>query len=313
MRKPIFLFLGLTVFFAARPDALFAASKIKIVATTSTFASIAKDIAGDKAEIYFIASPNRDIHFISPTPRDMMKLKNADVFIHAGLDLEAWRGPLLDAVGRLDLMWPTGERQIDLSKGISLLEIPGSLSRAQGDIHAYGNPHYWLDPLNGKIIAQNIADGLTRLYPQDADFFRKNLQEFDHKMDAKLKEWQGQLAPYKGAGVVPYHNSWPYFIERFGLVTLGYLEPKPGIPPTPKHMEELIQRMKEKGGKVLIKEVFHENRTPKKIAKETGAAIATLATEAGETKGDYFSLFDEDIHQLADALSKASSGNSKVS
>ena len=301
--KKIALFL-IAGFFLSQPRPLFAADKIKIVTTTSTFASIAKSITGEKAEIYAIASPNRDIHFISPTPRDIMKLKKADVFVHAGLDLEAWRVPLLDAVGRLDLMGLHGERQMDLSKGISLLEIPSSLSRAQGDIHAFGNPHYWLNPLNGKIMAQNIVDGLAGLYPQDAELFKKNLQEFNVKMDAKLKEWQEQLAPFQGAPVVVYHNSWPYFIERFGLLTLGYVEPKPGIPPSPRHIQDLIRRMKEKGCKVIIKEIFHESRAPKKIAKETGTVVVTLATEAGETQGDYFALFDEDIRQLVEALSK---------
>lgn len=304
MKKQIWAALVLTALLSGNEN-LFAAGKIKIAATTSTYASIAREITGDKAEIYSIASPHRDIHFVSPTPKDVMKVKNCDVFIHAGLDLEVWRGPLLDAVGRLDLMWPAGERQIDLSRGIALLEIPASLSRAQGDIHVHGNPHYWLDPVNGKGIAKNIADGLAGLYPQDADYFKKNLQAFDDKMDSKLKEWQDRLAPYKGRGVVVYHNSWPYFMQRFGLVTVGYLEFKPGIPPTPRHIEELIRTMKSKGVKILIKEEFYENRTPKKVAKETGAVIAVLETETEEAKGDYFSLFEGNIHRLAGALSEA--------
>ena len=304
MKKKILMALVLTAFLSGNGK-VFAADKIKVVATTSTFASIAREIAGDRADIYSIASPHRDIHFFSPTPKDVMKVKGCDVFIHAGLDLEIWRGPLLDAAGKIHLMWPAGERQIDLSRGISLLEIPTGLSRAEGDIHAYGNPHYWLDPVNGKGIARNITDGLVKLYPQDADYFKKNLQAFDDKMDSKLQEWQARLAPYKGGNVVVYHNSWPYFTERFGLVTTGYLESKPGIPPTPRHIEELVRTMKSKGTKVIIKEAFYENRTPKKIAKETGAAIAALATETEEGQGDYFSLFDENTLRLADAFSKA--------
>jgi len=283
---------------------VWAAGKIKVATTTSTFASLVKEIAKDKADVYFIASPNRDIHFISPTPKDVMKVKACDVFVHAGLDLEAWRVPLLDAVGRLDLMGPVGERQLDMSKGISLLEVPTSLSRAQGDIHAFGNPHYWLDPVNGKIIAENIAEGLSRIYPQDADFFQKNLQDFERRMDEKMKDWENWVSPYKGAGVVTYHNSWPYFTERFGLVTLTHVEPKPGIPPTPKHLQEIVQIMNEKKGKVIIKEVFHEGRAPQKIAKETGATVVTLATETGEVKGDYAALFDENIHRLVEAFQK---------
>ncbi len=283
-----------------------AEGKIKIVTTTSTFASIAQDIAQDKAEVYFIASPSRDIHFINPTPKDILKLKKADVFIHAGLDLEAWRIPLLDAVGRIDLMPPSGRKAIDLSKEIPLKEMPTSLSRIQGDIHAFGNPHYWLGPSNAKIIAANISEGLSRLYPEDANFFKKNAGEFSRKLDEKIKEWQTELAPYKGEGVVPYHNSWPYFMEEFGLETVGFLEPKAGIPPTPRHIEEIIQTMKEKKAKILVKEVFHEKRTPAKIAKATGATVVTLATEVGEIKdGNYMGLIDENVHQLVGAFKKA--------
>ncbi len=301
--KTLSVFLLCSLSLLLNNSILWAGEKLRIVATTSTFASIAKDIAGDKADIYFIASPNRDIHYISPTPKDVVKLKNADVFIHAGLDLEAWRAPLLDAVGRTDLMWPAGKRQIDLSQGISLVEIPTSLSRAQGDIHAYGNPHYWIDPLNAKIIARNIAEGLARLYPEDADFFRKNMENFDRRVDEKMTDWGKQISDYKGKPVVVYHNSWPYFMGRFGLVTIGFLEPKAGIPPTAKHIEEIKRIMKDKGAKVIVKEIFHESRTPKKISRETGARVITLATEPGEVGGDYFSLIDHDIHELVQAFS----------
>lgn len=299
-------FLIITLCLLAISSPVFAVEKIKIATTTSTFASIVRDIAKDKADVYSIASPNRDIHYISPTPKDVIKVKGCDVFVHAGLDLEIWRGPLLDAVGRTELM-AAGDRAIDVSKGISMLEIPTSLSRAAGDIHAFGNPHYWLDPLNGKIIAKNIADGLSDVYPEEANFFKSNLGEFERKLDEKMKDWERQIAPYKGAGVVPYHNSWPYFLQRFGFVTLTHLEPKTGIPPTLRHIQEVIETMKEKNGKVIIKEVFHEGRTPKKIAKDTGAAIVTLSTETGEVKGDYASLFDENIQHLVEAFREISS------
>lgn len=303
-RLSISLFFSFGLLVSALPS-LWAAKKIKVVTTTSTFASIVQEVAGDKADVYFIASPNRDIHFITPTPKDVLKVKNADVFVHAGLDLEAWRVPLLDAVGRTDLMPPAGERAIDVSKGISLKEIPTSLSRIQGDMHAFGNPHYWLAPSNAKIIATNIAEGLSRLYPEEADFFRKNADEFNRKIDEKMKEWRQEISPYQGQTVVAYHNSWPYFMDEFGWVILGFLEPKPGIPPTPKHMEEMIQTMKDKKTKVIVKEVFHEKKAPAKVAKATGAEVATLATEVGEIKGgDYIRLIDEDVHQLVEAFKK---------
>ncbi len=297
--KNIFLSLLCFLILSHAPSAR-ADKKIKIVTTTSTFASIAKEIAGDKVEIYFIASPKRDIHFISPTPKDVMKLKSADVFIHAGLDLEAWRGPLLDVVGRTELMWPSGEKQIDASKGITLLEIPTSLSRAEGDIHLYGNPHYWMDPANGKIVAHNIAEGLARLYPEDGDFFQKNDEAFGKKIDEKMKEWERIASPHKDEPIVTYHKNWSYFAERFGFVVVGQLEPKPGIPPTPKHMAELIHLMKEKGVKVILKESYQESRTPAKIAKETGAKVLLLAQSVEETKeaSDYISMIDYNIREL---------------
>ena len=307
MFKKLFLFLLLLSPLASIPAQ--AADKIKVVATTRTLASITQEIVRDKAEVYSIASPHRDIHFVTPTPKDVMKMQAADVFVHGGLDLEAWRGPLVDAVGRSEFLWPGGEKQIDVSKGIHLLEIPASLSRIQGDIHAYGNPHYWLDPLNAKIIAQNIAEELGRIYPEDADLFRRNAKEFQNKIDQKMKEWESQAAPYKGSPLVVYHNTWPYFMERFGFAVLGFLEPQPGIPPTARHLQELTRIMKEKTAKVIVKEIFHESRAPKKLAKETGASILTLDTETGAVKADYFSLIDHNLQELIRALQSSKKGS----
>ncbi len=301
VKRILILFFFCSLFHAGAN--LFAAEKIKIVTTTSTLESLVKAVAGDKAEIYFIASPNRNIHFISATPKDILKVKRADVFIHLGLDLEAWRVPMLEAVGRLEFL-TANQKAIDVSIGVPLLEIPASLSRIHGDIHAFGNPHYWLDPLNAKIMAKNISMGLSKFYPEDADFFAKNLQAFDQKMDEKMQEWKSQMAAYQGQPVVVYHNTWPYFLERFGLVTAGYLEPKPGIPPTAKHTEELTQIIKSQNVKVIIKEVFHESRSPKNLAKKTGVSVVTLNTESGQVPGDYFMFIDYNIHELVKVFRK---------
>jgi len=297
----LFCFIWPLVF----PSAGFcAAGKIKIVATSSTLASIAEEITDRKADIYFIAAPKRDIHFIAPTPKDVMKLKEADVFIHAGLDLEAWRDPLLNAVGRLDFMWPAGEKQIDVSKGISLLEVPETLSRAQGDIHVYGNPHYWMDPENAKIIARNIAEKLAALYPEDQEWFLRNAETFSRKIDGRLASWSREMVPYHGSPVVVYHASWSYFAERFGLVIAGELELKPGIPPAPKHISELVASMKEKHVRVIITEPYRERRTPDRIAKETGARVLTLTQSVGAFKEaqDYLSMLDYDLTKVAEGV-----------
>ncbi len=288
--------------FLALISPAWASDKIKITATTSTLASLASEITGNTAEIYYIASPNQNIHFINPTPKDVLKVRRADVFIHGGLDLEAWRGPLLDAAGRREFMGEDPSRAIDVSRGIRLKNIPDSLSRIQGDVHAYGNPHYWLDPENGRIIARNIAEGLSRMYPDKRNLFQTNLTAFDEKLKVKIQEWANRLARYRGEGVVVYHDSWPYFLDRFQLSGAGYLEPKPGIPPSPKHLKELAETMKEKHIKVIVREIYQENRAPKKLAAESGAIVVKLPSEAGQTGGSYFSLIDEDVQKLEEAL-----------
>ncbi len=307
MKKIIAVFFAVLLFHG---PAVWAQEKIRIVASTATLAEIASEIAGEKAEIYAVASPKRDIHFISPTPKDVLKVKKADVFISAGLDLEAWRGPLLDAAGKPALMWPAGERHIDVSKGIMLLEIPASLSRLEGDIHAYGNPHYWSDPENGKIIARNIAEGLARLYPQDADFFTQNEKAFEENLDRKTKDWQALLAPFQGRKVVTYHRSWPYFLKRFGLESAGEIETKPGIPPTARHLAEIKKVMKENNVKIIIKESYFESHTPEKVAKDTGAVVLDLTQSVGETDEvpDYAAMIDSNVRRLAAAFERNSHG-----
>jgi len=284
---------------------LFAAEKIRIAATTTTIASLAKEVVGNavEAEIYAIASPNRDIHFYAPTPKDVLKVKKADVLIHSGLDLEAWRDPLLVAAGNPRFLGE-GKASIDVSKGIPLLEIPTSLSRAEGDIHLYGNPHYWTDPENAGVMTQNIAEGLARLYPAQADRFRQNADTFILKLREKMNDWLRRMKPHEGKALVTYHNSWPYLARRFGLVIAGHLEPKPGIPPTAKHLAELRQTMKEKNVRVIIRESFQEDRTPQKMAQETDAKVVSLASSVGQMKEatDYLSMMEENVRLLEEAL-----------
>lgn len=281
---------------------VFAEDKIRIAATTPVFAALANEIAGEQADLYYIASPNRDVHFISPTPKDVLKVKRAQVFIHGGLDLEIWRGPLLNAAGRMDFM-ESGANAIDVSKGIKLKEIPKSLSREHGDVHAFGNPHYWMDPVNAGIIAQNIAEGLSVIYPERKDFFNSNLEKFRRSLAAKIKDWETALAPYKANGVLVYHNSWPYFLERFHLSTVEHLEPHPGIAPTPKHLQKIIELAKERNVKVIIKESFQESGAPRRVANATGAQVVTLTQETPDSsRGSYFKMMDENISALSAAL-----------
>lgn len=304
LKKTIKFTIFVTAVAGLCSNLLFASEKINVVATTTTLASIACEIAGDNIPISSIASPKQNIHFYAPTPKDVLKVKKADVFIHQGLDLEAWRQPLLDAAGNLRFLGE-GKYSIDVSRGISLVEIPVTLSRAEGDIHIYGNPHYVGDPENAKIIAVNIAEGLAAVEPDKADFFRKNAEEFNKRLDAKIKEWEARLGKFQGAPVVTYHRSWSYFVKRFGLTVIGEIEPKPGIPPTAKHIAGLIQQIKDTKAKVIIKEYFEANRTPQKIAADTGIRVVNLSQAVGEpeTARDYLSLMEQNVSLLEEALS----------
>ncbi|MFH0984903.1 MAG: metal ABC transporter substrate-binding protein [Candidatus Omnitrophota bacterium] len=288
---------------------LLGAEKLNVVATTTTLSSIAQEVAGDKIGLQAIASTKQNIHHYAPTPRDVLKIKRADVLIHEGLDLEAWRQPLLEAAGNRRFLGE-GEYSIDVSRGVLLLEIPATFSRAEGDIHVFGNPHYVGDPGNAKIIALNIAEGLAKVDPENADFFRGNATAFNKKLDAKIKDWETRMAGFRGVPVVTYHRSWSYFIKRFGLSVIGEVEHKPGIPPTAKHLAGLIQQMKDKKAKVIIKEPFEETRAPKKIAEETGAQVVTLSQSVGEPQEakDYISLMEQNISLIEWALAGQKGG-----
>ena len=295
--------LAMTVVLLSVGINAYAAEKIRVVTTTSTLASMVRDLLGEEAEIHYVASPNQNIHFIQPTPKDVLKVKKAKVLVHGGLDLEAWRGPLLDAAGN-SLFLGDARNSIDVSKGIPLIEIPDSLSRIGGDIHAFGNPHYTTDPENTKIMMRNIADGLGKIFPDRKEEFSKKSAEWNQKLDQKLNEWTSRLAPFKGVSIVTYHKSWPYFANRFGFVIVGELEPKPGIPPTPKHLSELIQIMKTKQVRLIIKESYNEQHAAEKIARETQAAIVNLAQDVGEAKGEdtYIAMMDHNIRLIEEAL-----------
>src|SRR3989338_398875 len=286
----------------------FAADKIRIVTTTSTIADLTRQVVGEKADIHYVAPPKQNIHFISPTPKDVLKVKKADVFIHGGLDLEAWRDPLLNAAGNTAFLG-NGKASIDVFKEVVLLEVPTSFSRSDGDIHVYGNPHYWVDPQNALTMIDNIVSGLSELYPQDADEFRRNADQYKQKLTTKIGEWDKRMAPYKGETLVAYHKSWPYFAKHFGFNVIDQLEPKPGIPPTSKHIAAVENEMKEHHTKIIIKEIYNESRTPGKVANETGATVVTLETAPGERKDtpDYISMMEHNVSELEAVFPKKAS------
>ncbi|MBI3462683.1 MAG: zinc ABC transporter substrate-binding protein [Planctomycetes bacterium] len=280
---------------------------LQVVATLSTFADLARTIGGPHINVSAIASPKFNPHFIEPKPSDVLKVKRADLFIHAGLDLEAWRPPLLDAAGNLEVMFG-GDRQLDLSQDILLLEVPTKpVSRAQGDIHLYGNPHYWVDPENARIMARHIAEKLSAVDPVHAQDYQRNLQEFLQRLEARITQWRSELAAVKGQELVGYHNEWPYLMRFAGLKMEQFLEPKPGIPPTPKQVEFIDQYVQSHGIRALVISTYFPMGTAEAVARQTGVHVVTLAQNVGETADapDYLAMVDYNVRQLLAALQPA--------
>ncbi|NNL48455.1 MAG: zinc ABC transporter substrate-binding protein, partial [Acidimicrobiia bacterium] len=226
------------------------------------------------------------------------------LFVTVGLDLESgWVPPLLNSARNPGIL-QGAPGYVDASVNVPLLQTPTSVTREQGDIHVYGNPHYWLDPARGKIIAKNILDGLVRLQPENRSYFEGNLERFNEEMDMHIAEWLAQMEPYKGARIVAYHNSWPYLAERFGLDVVDFLEPKPGIPPTPSQLAKIIRLMSEEDIGVIIIEPYFKTDAADLVARKTNGEVVVLATSVGaeESIRTYFDLFDYNVDKLVESF-----------
>jgi len=280
----------------------YAKDKLNVVTTTSDLKSIAEFIGGDKVEVDSISKGYQDPHFVEAKPSFMIKAKKADLFIRVGLELEIGYEELIINGSRNPKIRIGQIGHLDASEGALLLEVPTTtkIDRSMGDVHPMGNPHYWLDPLNAKVMASNIAERLSKLHPEDETYFKRNLSDFNHKIDEKLIEWKNKLAPFKGEKIAVYHRSWPYFVNRFGLEITCELEPKPGIPPSPEHLKDVIEKIKEADVKVILMEVFYDEKPGQFVAERTGAKVVIVPNSVGGTKEakDYFSLMDIIIDKL---------------
>ena len=280
------------------------ADTIKIVTTTTDMKSIAEFVGGNKVSVTSIATGYQNPHFVDPKPSYIISLTKANLFVTVGLDLETGWSPQLLSSSRNTKIQKGSSGYVDASEGVNLLQVPTAANRAEGDIHIYGNPHYWLDPLNGKIIARNIANGLERVDPSNKSFYEANLVSFNNKIDLKLKEWQGKMAAYKGSKIIAYHNEWVYFETRFGLQIVDFMEPKPGIPPTPSQLVKVIKEVTANKIKVIISSPYFTTSSSDVVSKQTGVKELTMATSVGafDSVKDYFSLFDYNIDNLITAL-----------
>jgi len=288
-----------------------AQDKLNVVATTEDLAAIAREVGGDKITVESIARGYQDPHFVEAKPSFILKLQKADLLIAVGRELEiGWLPPLITQ-SRNRKIQVGAEGYLDASAKARILDIPtGQVTRAEGDVHPQGNPHYWLDPENGKIVARSIADKLSQLRPTDRAYFDQRSNDFTARVSEAEKRWLAAMAPYKGTKVVTYHRSFPNFADRFGLDVIGYVEPRPGIPPTPQHTLDLMTEMKRQNVKLVLVEPYFDLKTPNAIGRDTGAEVLVVPPSVGGVKeaSDYLKLFDYDINLVIAALKKAGAG-----
>ena len=279
-------------------------AKLNVVATLPDYGAVARDIGGDKVDVTVMAKPTEDPHFVDARPSFIVKLRAADVLIEGGAELEVgWLPPLLQNARNAKL--ETGKPgRVVASQGIRMMNVPTTLTRAAGDVHAMGNPHFMMDPIIVKAVAKHIADAFAAADSANATQYLANYAKFEQTINAKLQEWGGAMLPFKGRQIVAYHDSWPYFARRFGLVSEIFLEPKPGIPPSPSHLVKVIGDMKAAHAHAIIVEPFHNRKTAEKVASSTGAHIADVAQFPGALPNteSYAAFMDLIVARVAAAL-----------
>src|SRR3954470_21282025 len=278
--------------------------KLNVVATLPDFGALAREIGGNNVAVTVLAKPTEDPHFVDARPSFVVALRNADVLIDGGAELEiGWLPPLLQNARnpKIDIGKPG---RVQASEGVRLMNAPTSANRAAGDVHALGNPHFVIDPIIAKTVAQHIAQAFSAVDSANAAAYDAGYKKFEAAINAKLQEWGAAMLPFKGQNVVAYHDSWPYFAHRFGLNIDTFLEPKPGIPPSPSHLAEVIEKMKAQKIKAIIIEPFHDRKIAEKVASSTGAKVVEFAQYPGGLSGTdtYVKLIDRLIANLSAAL-----------
>jgi zinc/manganese transport system substrate-binding protein len=282
-----------------------AQAKLNVVATTGDLGAIAKEIGGEHIELTVLGKPTEDPHFVGADPGFIVTLNQADVLIEGGAGLETGWLPALLGQARNSKITAGARGHISCVTGVALLDVPATPDGSRGGIHGVGNPHYVIAPSNAKIVAKNIAEGFCNNDPRSADFYRTNLKKFDDEIDAKLVEWHQALDPFKGRSLVAYHDSWPYFAKEFGLKIDLFLEPKPGVPPTPAHLADVVSKMKQENAVVIILDPYADRKAADTVAREVNAWVVEVTQFPGgirRTEGGYIPMVDELVKKMALAL-----------
>ncbi len=289
MKKTIILFILISFCFG----------KVRVVTSTTDLADIVKTIGGDRVTVTSIARGNQDPHYVEVLPSYMIKVRKADLYFMVGMELDLWAQQIIDGSRNRKIV------VVDCSMEINKMEIPtGTVDASMGDIHRFGNPHYWLDPQNGKRIASLIAQKLSNAAPKSSELFYQNLDAFNLQLDNAIIDWEKRFVNLRGKKLIYYHNSWPYFSNRFGLDTVGFLEPKPGITPSPSKLNQIIQLIETETIQVIASETYFSDRAPKFIASKTGVKTVQLAQSVGAlTDADsYINLFETNLNLLIKAF-----------
>ena len=298
---PRILIAALVLFWFSPP----AAAQVVVVASSPSLADIARNIGGEHVTVEEIMRGPENPHNVIPKPSYIMRVRRADLFLHRGLDAEPWVPLLVKSARKPHLLF--GEQgNVDVSRGIALLEVPrrGSLSRANGDIHVYGNTHYGLDPLNGILIARNIANALGKKDPEHAETYRENLETYSERLRELSHRLILAMSPYQGTPVVTYHRTWPYFLKHLGLIKVAEVEPKPGITPGPRSLAACVETMKATGAKVIIVETYNNKSNADFVAELADGIAVVLAQEvkALPEVDTYEKLFEHNVKLLLQAF-----------
>ncbi len=275
-----------------------ATATVKVVTTLPDLADFTREIGGDHVKVDYIVRGDQDPHFVEVKPSYMMKLKSADVFLTVGMELEMWAPQIVDGSRNSSL------DVVDLSKSIQKLEVPSKVDASLGDVHRFGNPHYWLDPRNVRPILEEIITALVKVSPGDEQLFRANADRYLKKLDEHIAQWQAAMKPFAGSKLITFHKSWSYFANWLGLDVVAQVEPLPGIAPSPSHTADLMRIVRQGNIKAIIVEPFYDMTAPEQIARATNAKVIRLATSVGgvDQATDYIAMMDYDVNTLAAAL-----------
>jgi len=296
-------FYLIAAFLALLAPAL-AQDRIPIAATTPDLRSLTEIVGGDRVAVTSLVPPNMDAEDYQAKPQDVLRLKSVRMLVRVGLDYDLWVDRLMAQAANPDI-GRGGTGYVDASFGIAVLEQRGmSVGPGDGHAHGSGNPHYWLDPRNAELITATIAEALTRIDPAHGAAYDANRKAFLDRLDVKIAEWEEKLVPLRAMPIVAYHNSWPYFARRFRLDFVGFIETKPGVPPSPSHLAEIVRTMRSRGVGIVVREPYEPERDVAFVAAKAGAAVVTLAASVGALprSDDYIAMFDADVEALVAAV-----------